>query len=189
MQKSPGVTALAAVVLVFASPLQSQAANTEITSVVDSGVLHVNDVVRFDGIGFASVEEVLVDDHPASFFLNSDDRITLRIPIGVDPGDASITLKNFRGVFVQHNLIEIVARELPSNSKITIGTFQGYVAVYTKGLVGSKLSIRVGSRWRQIETIKSDFSKNLTRVGANKIVPVQVYVDGALVKVEQLISG
>lgn len=189
MQKSPGVTALAAVVLVFASPLQSQAANTEITSVVDSGVLHVNDVVRFDGIGFASVEVVLVDDHPASFFLNSDERITVRIPIGVDPGDASITLQTSRGVFVQHNLIEIVARELPSNSKITIGTFQGYVAVYTKGLLGAKLSIRVGSRWRQIETLQSDFSKNLTRVGANKIVPVQVFVDGVLVKADQLISN
>lgn len=189
MQKRLGISALAAVALLLTTPLHSHAAKTEITAVVDSGVIHVNEVVRFNGTGLANVEQVLVDEHQASFFVRDDQRINVRIPIDVDPGDASITLKTSVGVFVQHNLIEVVARELPNDSKITIGTFQGYVAVYTKGLSGSKLSIRVGSRWRQIETLQSDFSKNLTRVGANKIVPVQVYVDGVLVKVEQLISN
>ena len=188
MQKRLGVASLVACAVLFASPLQSHAATIEITAVVDSGVVHVNDLVRFDGSGFAVVEEVLVDNHPASFFVNNDERITVRIPLGVGPGDAIITLKTSSGGFFENSQIQIVALELPSYSKITIGTFQGYVAVYTKGLSGSKLSIRVGSRWGQIERLQSDFSKNLTRVGANKIVPVQIYVDGALVKVSQVIS-
>lgn len=170
-------------------PIQSNAATTEINEVIDSGAVHVNDVVRFDGSGLKQVTEVFVDDQPASFFVASNERIAIRIPFGVNPGDASITLKTAAGNYLQHNLIEIAARELPNNSKITIGTFQGYIAVYTKGLSGSKLAIRIGSRWREVETLRSDFSKNLTRVGANKIVPVQVYVDGELVKVEQLISN
>jgi hypothetical protein len=189
LHKRLGIAVLTAAVLLFAYPLTSHAATAKITGVVESGVVHVNDLVRFNGIGLANVEQVLVDDQRASFFVNGDQRITVRIPIGVDPGDVNITLITDVGEFAQHGLIEVVAKELPSDSKITIGTFQGYVAVYTKGLSGSKLSIRVGSRWRQIEALQSDFSKNLTRVGANKIVPVQVYVDGVLVKVEQLISG
>ncbi len=183
--KALAISLLVSINLTFA--LAADAA-PRVTGVADSGVVHTNDLVKLSGTDLGQVDSVFIDDVETSFFVNGDSRITIRIPFGVDPGDANVTLVSGSGKQTFQNILEIVARELPADSKITVGTFQGFVAVYTKGLNGSKLSIRIGSKWRQIEQIQADYSKNLTRVGANRIVSVEVYVNGELVKVEHLVS-
>jgi hypothetical protein len=184
--KAIAISLVVAINLTLAS--SAYAAFPRVTGVAEAGVVQTNDLVKLNGSDLNQLNAVFIDDVETSFFVNSDTRITIRIPFGIDPGDANLTLVSNSGQQTFQNILEIVARELPADSKITVGTFQGFVAVYTKGLKGSKLSIRIGSKWRQIEQIKVDYSKNLTRVGANRIVSVEVYVNGELVKVEHLVS-
>ncbi len=72
--------------------------------------------------------------------------------------------------------------ETEKDTKVTIGSFLGYVAVYTKNLSGEKLSIQVGNKFREVSVLNNNFTANLTRVGSNRLVEVKVFVAGQLVE-------
>jgi hypothetical protein len=75
-----------------------------------------------------------------------------------------------------------VSLETERDTKVTIGSFLGYVAVYTKNLSGQKLSIQVGNRYREVSVLTNNFTVNLTQVGSNRLIEVKVFVTGQLVE-------
>ncbi len=157
-----------------------------VTGISGSNQVKINGSVQLLGSKLNQVEEVQIDGVPASFFVNSEDSITIRIPIGVKPGDPAVKLFGDFGSIIFTSLFEVVATELPNNSKVTIGTFNGYVAIYTKAHQGKQLSFKVGSSWKVIKTLPSNYTYNLKKIGSGKTTTVQVYIDSALVQVLQL---
>jgi titin len=74
------------------------------------------------------------------------------------------------------------------NKKVTIGTYKGYVAVFTKGYEGQKLSVRLASKWHvrnPIVDLKAGYSLLTVNTGAGYVANVIVYIDG--VEVERVI--
>ena len=157
-----------------------------VTGISGSNQVKINGSVQLLGSKLDQVEEVQIDGVSASFFVNSEDSITIRIPVGVKPGDPAVKLFGDFGSIIFTSLFEVIATELPNNSKVTIGSFNGYVAIYTKAHQGKQLSFKVGSSWKVIKTLPSNYTYNLKKIGSGKTTTVQVYIDSALVQVLQV---
>jgi hypothetical protein len=74
-----------------------------------------------------------------------------------------------------------------TGTKVTIGTYKGYVAVFTKGYAGQKLSVRLASKWHvrnPIVDLKAGYSLLTVNTGAGYVANVIVYIDG--VEVERM---
>jgi len=71
-----------------------------------------------------------------------------------------------------------------AEQKVTIGTFNGYIAIYTKGYEGRKLTAKVAGRWLKVDpiTLSPGKSYSLTKrnTGAGYQINVEVYIDGVL---------
>jgi len=179
------ITAIAAMLLVsFALPAQGlnlpQAPRA--TPAIEGWQAKADSVIRVAGWDFKKVEQVLIDDLPTTFQASSNILIAIRIPLGTNPGDVTITLVSNQGQTKSSFQIEIVSLETEKDTKVTIGSFLGYVAVYTKNLSGEKLSIQVGNKFREVSVLNNNFTANLTKVGGNRLVEVKVFVAGQLVE-------
>ena len=75
-----------------------------------------------------------------------------------------------------------------ADQKITVGTFKGYVAIYTKGYIGQKLSAKVAGKWLVVDPIaaykSNDYSRAVRLTGAGYTITVDLYIDGAFVRSE-----
>jgi hypothetical protein len=179
------ITAIAALLLVsFAYP--AQAVNIHLapkaSPAIEGSQASADSVIRVAGWDFKKVEQVLIDDLPTTFLASSNTLIAIRIPLGTNPGDVTITMVSNNGQTKSQFQIEIVSLETQKDTKVTIGSFLGYVAVYTKNLSGQKLSIQVGSKVRDVSVLSNDYTANLTKVGSNRLVEVKVFVAGQLVE-------
>ena len=78
--------------------------------------------------------------------------------------------------------------EAAADQKITVGTFKGYVAIYTKGYMGQKLSAKVAGKWLVVDPIaaykSNDYSRTVRLTGAGYTITVDLYIDGAFVRSE-----
>jgi hypothetical protein len=179
------ITAIAAMLLVSLA-LPAQGLNIiqapRATPAIEGSQAKADSVIRVAGWDFKKVEQVLIDDLPTSFQASSNTLIAIRIPLGTNPGDVTITLVSNQGQTKSSFQIEIVSLETEKDTKVTIGSFLGYVAVYTKNLSGEKLSIQVGNKFREVSFLNNNFTANLTKVGSNRLVEVKVFVAGQLVE-------
>jgi hypothetical protein len=179
------ITTIAALLLLTIS-LPVQAITThqapKASPAIEGSQASADSVIRVAGWDFTKVEQVLIDERPTSFQASSNTLIAIRIPLGTNPGDVIITLVSNKGQTKSNFQIEIVSLETRKDTKVTIGSFLGYVAVYTKNLSGQKLSIQVGNKRRDVSVLSNDYTANLTKVGSNRLVEVRVFVAGQLVE-------
>jgi hypothetical protein len=179
------ITAIAAMLLVSLA-LPAQGLNIiqapRATPAIEGSQAKADSVIRVAGWDFKKVEQVLIDDLPTTFQASSNTLIAIRIPLGTNPGDVTITLVSNQGQTKSSFQIEIVSLETDKDTKVTIGSFLGYVAVYTKNLSGEKLSIQVGNKFREVSVLTNNFTANLTKVGSNRLVEVKVFIAGQLVE-------
>jgi hypothetical protein len=152
------------------------------SSAIEGSQASADSVIRVAGWDFKKVEQVLIDELPTTFQATSNSLLAIRIPLGTNPGDVTITLVSDQGKIKSQFQIEIVSLETEIDAKVTIGSFLGYVAVYTKNLAGQKLSIQVGNKFREVSVLNNNFTANLTKVGSNRLVEVKVFVAGQLVE-------
>ena len=86
------------------------------------------------------------------------------------------------------HVITVGAAEASADQKITVGTFKGYVAIYTKGYMGQKLSAKVAGKWLVVDPIaafkSNDYSRTVRLTGAGYTITVDLYIDGAFVRSE-----
>ena len=152
------------------------------STAIEGSQASADSVIRVAGWDFKQVEQVLIDYRPTTFQASSNSLIAIRIPLGTNPGDVTITLVSDSGRAKSSFQIEIVSLETEKDTKVTIGSFLGYVAVYTKNLSGQKLSIQVGNKFREVSVLDNNFTANLTKIGSNRLVEVKVFVAGQLVE-------
>jgi len=86
--------------------------------------------------------------------------------------------------------ITVGASEASADQKITVGTFKGYIAIYTKGYMGQKLSAKVAGKWMVQDPIVAwngkDYSRVVRLTGAGYTIKVDLYIDGVFVRSETL---
>ena len=106
--------------------------------------------------------------------------LTVVVPEGLDAGLATLVLKLRQGSLFQPNAFNVVAKKTPvAQAALTnAGSFNGYVAVYAKGLKGKILAWKIAGKWFKT-TVTSDyqvFQRRTAAVGIN--VDVHLYIDG-----------
>ncbi len=143
-------------------------------------------IVQVRGDELIGVAKVFVDGIEASYSKLSDTRLQFIVPFTVRPGDASVTFKGSFGEIEFTNFITVSAVDLALSSKITVGSFNGFVAIYTKNLEGKRLSFKVGNRWRVVGAIPANYSMNQVKVGRGKSLEAKVYIHRQLVKIQNL---
>jgi hypothetical protein len=102
------------------------------------------------------------------------------------PAGLAVSTKN---VTVVHAVAVGKAAATSADQKITIGTYKGYVGVFTKGYEGQKLSVRLASKWHvrnPIEDLKAGYSLLTVNTGVGYVANVIVYIDGVEVKRETI---
>ena len=163
-----------------------------VSGAASSSVVSPGDWVAIQGSGFDQVTTVFVDSTQTEFLMDSDTRMSVLIPEGANPGDAVLRLQGDYGSISKQHLFEVLAdspesSNIGAEAKVTIGTFQGYAAVYTKNFKGNSLRISIGDRERFIDQLDSDYTQNLTKIGVGRTVNVMVYLGNKLVKVQRLL--
>jgi hypothetical protein len=64
------------------------------------------------------------------------------------------------------------------DTKVNVGTFKGYVALYAKGYEGQKMSAIVAGKWIVVESLASDFERVVRYTGAGYTITTKIYIDG-----------
>jgi len=89
---------------------------------------------------------------------------------------------------IQAVTVGATSSDAAADQKITVGTFKGYVAIYTKGYMGQKLSAKVAGKWLVVDPIaaykSNDYSRTVRLTGAGYAITVDLYIDGAFVRSE-----
>jgi hypothetical protein len=77
-----------------------------------------------------------------------------------------------------------------ADKKITVGSFKGFIAIYTKGYEGSKLSAKVAGKWLVVPSLSNwsnkDYSRTVRFTGAGYLIQVHLYIDGEFVRTDEV---
>jgi subtilisin family serine protease len=80
----------------------------------------------------------------------------------------------------------------PSEQKVTVGTFNGFIAIYTQGYVGQRLTAKVAGRWLAVDPIAlapgQSYSLVKRNTGAGYLINVEVFIDGQLMEKVQVLT-
>ena len=74
-----------------------------------------------------------------------------------------------------------------SDQRITVGSFKGFVAIYTLNYTGQKLSAKVAGRWLVQENL-TRFQRVVRNTGAAIPIRVELYIDGQFVRTENIVT-
>ena len=90
------------------------------------------------------------------------------------------------------NSITVGDGVVAADQKITVGSFKGYIAIYTKGYMGQKLSAKVAGKWLVVDPIAAwqgnDYSRVVRLTGAGYTILVHLYIDGVFVRSETIVT-
>jgi hypothetical protein len=142
--------------------------------------------LRLSGSWLSEVRRVLVDGVPTSFFLNSENLITARIPVDAKPGDVTITLQGAFGSLELANHLFLPGADAPTNPNIEVASNLGELSITAKDIEGKRLSIKVGSRWQVIEKIPNNLTTLRFTVEPSKTITVMVFLDRKLSQISQI---
>jgi hypothetical protein len=67
------------------------------------------------------------------------------------------------------------------SSRITIGTFKGFVAIYFKGFQGELAALKLAGKWVLVPKVNSDFYRLVRKTGAGYLVKAEVFINKKLV--------
>ena len=117
---------------------------------------------------------------------------TLNVLVGANDTGTIKVEGSFAGTKTVTSSAEFTIGTAPvadADKKITVGTFKGYIAIYTKGYDGSKLSAKVAGKWLVVPSLDeswkgNDYSRTVRFTGAGYEINVHLYIDGEFVRTD-----
>ncbi len=126
--------------------------------------------------------------------------LTLDIPSSMVPGSYDLVLQSSFGTLTIQNGLTVLA-PLDTGSvveatdkKLTVVALQGFIAIYTKGYEGQRLSAKVAGKWLVVESLDESFkgndhSRTVRRTGSGYSIKVHLYIDREFVRTEELVTA
>ena len=114
--------------------------------------------------------------------LGTNDSGTATVVVGYDQNDATATADyvDAKDILVTKTIL-IGAAAVASDTKVNVGTFKGFVALYAKGYEGQKMSAIVAGKWIVVESLASDFERVVRFTGAGYTITTKIYIDGVMI--------
>jgi len=129
---------------------------------------------------------------------DADGKFTITVLTGAnDAGTAVVTATYYKSgaatatadvlTFNQSIVVGGAATAPASDKKLTVGSFKGYVAIYTLNYTGQKLSAKVAGKWLVKDNlVRAD--RVVRNTGAGYTIKVDLYIDGAFVRSETIVT-
>lgn len=123
--------------------------------------------------------------------------LILDIPSSMASGSYDLVLQSgFGTLTIQNGLTVLAPLDTGSvveatNKKLTVVALKGFIAIYTKGYEGQRLSAKVAGKWLVVPEISENYSgdnysRTIRFTGASKSVKVHLYIDREFVRTEEL---
>ena len=152
--------------------------------------------VGFIGRRLGSVTSAYAGSFPLEIVSASDGQLVLKIPVTVVGGSYDLVLDSAHGKLTFQSgltVFDAPAEVTTSTSlqTLSVGSFKGFIAIYTKGYEGQRLSAKVAGKWLVIDSLNESFNGNsysrlVRSTGAGYEILVHLYIDGQFVKTEKL---
>jgi hypothetical protein len=108
----------------------------------------------------------------------SNDTGTTVITVTHNSGTSAVTTDD---VTVSANIL-VGAAAVVSDTKVNVGSFKGFVALYAKGYAGKKMSAIVAGKWIVVASLASDFERVVRYTGAGYDIVTTIYIDGVMIE-------
>jgi hypothetical protein len=141
----------------------------------------IGDEVTISGADLDQVTSCTIDGIEVEISSQAATGLTIVIPEGLEPGLKDLVMVGAFGKITSQGAFTVEAKPIESPTvaeKTNAGSYNGYVAVYAKGLKGKTLTWKIAGKWFET-TITSDyqvFQRRTLAVGLD--VFVHLYVDG-----------
>ena len=109
---------------------------------------------------------------------------SLLLPASILPGDHTLQ------VLSTDSLGRVITLNIPITvkGKVTVGSFKGFLALYTKDLVGQKLSAKIAGRWLVQDPIANyksyGYSRFVRKTGAGYKIYAHLYLNGVFLRTD-----
>jgi len=129
---------------------------------------------------------------------DADGKFTITVLTGAnDSGTAVVSATYYKSgastpvaqvlTFNQSIVVGGAAAAPASDQKLTVGSFKGFVAIYALNYTGQKLSAKVAGKWLVVDGL-SKFQRVVRNTGAGFTIKVDLYIDGAFVRSETVVT-
>lgn len=147
-----------------------------------------------------TVERVHSGDHQFKIVSNSPSELVVLVPTGTRGLiDLTLAWKNEgeTGTYTVPQALDVAVEMEPEDiqakplKKLTTGSFKGFIAIYTKGYEGSKLSAKVAGKWLLVDSLDeswrgNDYSRTVRFTGASYDILVHLYIDGEYIRTDEM---
>jgi trimeric autotransporter adhesin len=129
---------------------------------------------------------------------DADGKFTITVLTGAnDRGTAVVSAAYYKSgaatpvaqvlTFNQSIVVGGAAAAPATDQKLTVGSFKGFVAIYALNYTGQKLSAKVAGKWLTVNNL-SRFQRVVRNTGAAIPIVVDLYIDGKLVRTENIVT-
>jgi hypothetical protein len=98
-----------------------------------------------------------------------------------DDGDFTGTTTADKDVIATKTVTVGAVAAVASATKVNVGSFKGFVALYAKGYEGKKMSAIVAGKWIVVASLASDFERVVRYTGAGYDIVTTIYIDGVMI--------
>jgi len=138
--------------------------------------------VEIDGDRLGTISSISIDGIEVSFsHSTSTGSVTLTVPAGLQPGLKNLVILSSHGLLTAQDAFTITTAPVVAETKVNVGSFKGYVAVYVLGHKGSTLSWKIAGKWFKT-TVTNDyqvFQRKTLDVGVDVNVDIFITAPGA----------
>ena len=143
------------------------------------------------------VQSIFIDSIQTDIAVVSPSEIRISFPASISAGVKDLVLFSSAGKLT---VVAAVKVQIPTpviegeqdleqieTPKVTVGTFDSRVAVYTRGYQDKRLSIKLNQAWVVVDPLAEDFTRTSRRFAPGTLVRVSVFIDRVMVSELEII--
>ena len=167
--------------------------------VIDSALtVQAGSEVTFTGKRLDSVTSAFVGGVQLPVVLAESKSLVLEVASSLPPGTYDLVIQSSFGSLTYQQGITVLASsneeseiEPALDRKLSVGSFKGFIAIYTKGYDGQRLSAKVAGKWLVVESLDESFqgknySRTLRGTGSGQSIKVHLYIDSEFLRTDEL---
>ena len=167
--------------------------------VIDSALtVQAGSEVTFTGKRLDSVTSAFVGGVQLPVVIAESESLVLEVASSLPPGTYDLVIQSSfgsltfqQGITVLASSTEESAIEPASDRKLNVGSFKGFIAIYTMGYDGQRLSAKVAGKWLVVESLDESFqgknySRTLREIGSGHNIKVHLYIDSEFLRTDEL---
>jgi hypothetical protein len=167
--------------------------------VIDSALtVQAESEVTFTGRRLDSVTSAFAGGVQLPVVLAESKSLVLEVASSLPPGTYDLVIQSsfgsltfMQGITVLASSTEESAIEPALDRKLSVGSFKGFIAIYTKGYDGQRLSAKVAGKWLVVESLDESFqgknySRTLRGTGSGQSIKVHLYIDSEFLRTDEL---